>query len=855
MPAEIPEISIYDMFNKGGFESSLILTYNAFLPFYEDVVLRKLQSSGCRNNILLMDRTNLSECLSSPSLRPRYAGSEYTLFPMRAPGSFHPKIILLAGEKKGLVLVGSHNMTISGISVNREITTHFDVRTTNSDNSLALACDVWSFIEEWVEHQRDKTPGQLLEAVSAIRDMAPWLKKKAEENDSPFRFIGSSPQGQSLWEKIQTYISGKISRVIVIGPFFDKGFAFLKTLQKQLSPREIFVGIDPATVEMPEIPKGLNGIQFVDASNLIQRTTYLHAKAIYIESASKNNWLIIGSANPSSPAWTASPGKRNTEAVILHSGPKALSTAKSLSMIKVQNYPKITDSGWNEIASRLKKKKKKDGLSYTPVIIATADNRGFSIPENAFGPEEFIKADCINERNQILKTISDFIKVKSNIILPLESDQQRGVRAIEIHLKRSKILYVLVHHTLEIARKCESSRQAKFRIAMASLDSDSPDLENLIRVVEKVVFDETQDIAQEVRRASKKSTTPPRQSDEKIISLGVHLEDTKKAKKRRRVINSGDLALIMDYLIYNLGIGLLREPPKIDPLGRDEEDLIGSDDETEDIEIKIDGETLVRMCNNKVRNIVTRMLKQMDRIKKMGKHYSHPIIQLVAVLALFRQLRKLDIEKEWVPKGKTLVPDKELERLFLGLLPFLYGKSHDFIKKAKDELVDEPLDEISRLNGLMLWLAWKCGNDLRKPKPKTLGVDYERDYKKNIERAQLLLITPDAVSDDLAFQEVGKSIRQTSPNRDRKAVDEWISLHRYWTKKIFKLKKVNYKKLSNANKSGDIGFRIHNRGLEVTIILKRGQYVSLFDVEKPDFRTDYLSDKIRSVSFPSELND
>ena len=104
MPAEIPEISIYDMFKKGGFESSLILTYNAFLPFYEDVVLRKLQSSGCRNNILMMDRSNLSECLSSPSLRPRYAGSEYTLFPMRAPGSFHPKIILLAGEKKNLCL-------------------------------------------------------------------------------------------------------------------------------------------------------------------------------------------------------------------------------------------------------------------------------------------------------------------------------------------------------------------------------------------------------------------------------------------------------------------------------------------------------------------------------------------------------------------------------------------------------------------------------------------------------------------------------------------------------------------------------------------------------------------------------
>ena len=146
----------------------------------------------------------------------------------------------------------------------------------------------------------------------------------------------------------------------------------------------------------------------------------------------------------------------------------------------------------------------------------------------------------------------------------------------------------------------------------------------------------------------------------------------------------------MDYLIHNLGVGLLREPSKIDPLGRAEEDLIGSDDEVEDIYIKIDDEALVRMCNNKVHNIVTRMLKQMERIKKMGKQYSHPIMQLVAVLALLRQLRKLDIEKEWVPKGKTLVPDKELKRLFLGILPFLYGLKiesiHLFLKYLVLEL-------------------------------------------------------------------------------------------------------------------------------------------------------------------------
>jgi len=77
----------------------------------------------------------------------------------------------------------------------------------------------------------------------------------------------------------------------------------------------------------------------------------------------------------------------------------------------------------------------------------------------------------------------------------------------------------------------------------------------------------------------------------------------------------------------------------------------------------------------------------------------------------------------------------------------------------------------------------------------------------------------------------------------------------YWGNAFIKLKKVNPKKLSNANNSGDIGFRILNQEPVVTIILQRGQNVSLFDVEKPDYRTDYSPEKIRSIAFPQELND
>lgn len=48
-------ISILEEIKRGGHEASLITTYNAYLPFYEDVVLRHLSNNGVRHNILMMD--------------------------------------------------------------------------------------------------------------------------------------------------------------------------------------------------------------------------------------------------------------------------------------------------------------------------------------------------------------------------------------------------------------------------------------------------------------------------------------------------------------------------------------------------------------------------------------------------------------------------------------------------------------------------------------------------------------------------------------------------------------------------------------------------------------------------------
>ena len=60
------ELSFFDLLKKGSFETSLITTYNAFLPFYEEVVLRKLVAIGCRHNVVLMDKAEWAKCLADP---------------------------------------------------------------------------------------------------------------------------------------------------------------------------------------------------------------------------------------------------------------------------------------------------------------------------------------------------------------------------------------------------------------------------------------------------------------------------------------------------------------------------------------------------------------------------------------------------------------------------------------------------------------------------------------------------------------------------------------------------------------------------------------------------------------------
>jgi hypothetical protein len=133
----------------------------------------------------------------------------------------------------------------------------------------------------------------------------------------------------------------------------SKAFTFLHTVQEELKPSELVVGIEPETVHLSPDAADLEGMRFVNANCLYTQQGYLHAKAIYIEADGQHDMLITGSANPSAPAWLAGKHHRNAEAMIVRAGPEAREMAQRLGLTTLIEKANIQPETWNEIATRV----------------------------------------------------------------------------------------------------------------------------------------------------------------------------------------------------------------------------------------------------------------------------------------------------------------------------------------------------------------------------------------------------------------------------------------------------------------------------------------------------------------------
>ncbi|MEZ4933451.1 MAG: hypothetical protein R2788_15190, partial [Saprospiraceae bacterium] len=163
---------------REGLRSALLTTYSFDFYFFEMVLLRRLRSIGVRNVVVLADASMLSEATRFSSGFGVSRTHTYNLVPTDCSGAFHPKILLLLGEKSGWLAIGSGNLTESGHGKNDEIwgTFYFSQEESRHEN---LFSGTWQFFKTL---ENSYVNGYAKKQIADAVQFAPWLTELPPHN-------------------------------------------------------------------------------------------------------------------------------------------------------------------------------------------------------------------------------------------------------------------------------------------------------------------------------------------------------------------------------------------------------------------------------------------------------------------------------------------------------------------------------------------------------------------------------------------------------------------------------------------------------------------------------------------------
>lgn len=311
--------------HRGKYHSCILTCYNFDFSFFEERVLPKLRTANIKNVNVLADGHFLEQAQEITTGKEFHYHKTYNFLPVYEKGVFHPKIMLLTGLKHGLLIIGSGNITSSGISTNDEIWGAFHLDNLENENAPLFA-SAWSFLENCASNNY----GFLPQKIEWIKKYSPWLAGLPQvtgsitltslNQDIQFLINGAN---QSIYQQlVATVPSESLKELTVISPYFDKNGSLLSQLLHDFNPPTFNCLVD---TNSGLLPRGLGQeererIKFYDWQDCIENYTSeinrLHAKIFHFSFTDGTEHMLLGSANAS----IAAMGGRTLQAVNAEAG-------------------------------------------------------------------------------------------------------------------------------------------------------------------------------------------------------------------------------------------------------------------------------------------------------------------------------------------------------------------------------------------------------------------------------------------------------------------------------------------------------------------------------------------------------
>jgi hypothetical protein len=321
---------------EGEFDNCFILTFNADLAFFEEVVFGELYSNGCRNIVILMDPGHCAEELKNSIPILNYVGQRYvcTAATGVAGVRFHPKLILQTSEKRGRLFLGSGNLTLPGLTRNWEVVTCLEYDSNEPDQVIRTA---FQAVLDYAQRlsRIDGIPSIAHRGIARLIKSTPWANPAFHDAGSLRALRILDNLEHSLWEQVRATVPTPLRQVRIVSPFFDPACTAFERLFEDLQPESVCLYIQPGQHNLD--PRRLRaalthyGGEFeVRALHLDGRR--LHAKAMLFE-GEQGAWLLTGSANFSVAGMMRSARLGNAE----------------LGILRHEADPRYFDGWWGEL--------------------------------------------------------------------------------------------------------------------------------------------------------------------------------------------------------------------------------------------------------------------------------------------------------------------------------------------------------------------------------------------------------------------------------------------------------------------------------------------------------------------------
>jgi len=349
--------NILTLIGSRRYHSCILTTFSFDFYFFEMKAMKWLRSCGVRNINVFIDGHYYSELMQQATGEEMQLTAGYSLYPVFQKSIFHPKIWMLFGDKEGLLIVGSGNLTNSGNGNNDEIwgAFHFDIRSTENAPIFSAAWNYLSMLSSNVKGQmNEKTTRWIVEHSKWLNEL-PKIK--------PFQFSDTSQKEKiaflfnsetsSIWVELSKHISNeKVIEITSISPFYDSNGKALQELKSLFPSAEINVvldesGIIPSSIQVSKgftfydwRDAGVSKVQYSKSENVKSK---LHGKIIHFKTKSGKEFCLFGSANVT-PEGLGLAGKySNAEVSLLIQSEKGGLLNELGVKLKASNRKKLSD--------------------------------------------------------------------------------------------------------------------------------------------------------------------------------------------------------------------------------------------------------------------------------------------------------------------------------------------------------------------------------------------------------------------------------------------------------------------------------------------------------------------------------